>query len=93
MLSTILPMCPNHHLDMVTNTATTSIPEDLGVRMEVIRFRNNDKSSIIWRKYLQMIILTLRCATFLLLVVVTTSFLLVEVSLGEANVRKNQHTM
>ena len=40
-----------------------------------------------------MTILTLRCATFMLLVVVTTSFLLVEVSLGEANVRKNQHTM
>ena len=96
LLSTILPMFPSPHQAMDINTATTNTPEDLGVRMQVIWFETNDKSSIILRKYLQMTVLTLRCATFMLLVVVTTGFLLVEVSLlGETNVRKYQqaHTM
>lgn len=80
---------------MVINTATTNTPEDSGVRMEVIGFKTNVQLCTL-RKYLQMTILTLRCATSLLLVVVTTGFLLVEVSLfGETNVRKYQqaHTL
>ena len=89
-------MFPSPHQAMDINTATTNTPEDSGVRMQVIWFETNDKSSIILRKYLKMTVLTLRCATFMLLVVVTTGFLLVEVSLlGETNVRKYQqaHTM
>ena len=70
-LSTILPMYPSRPLVMAINIATTNTPEDSGVKMEVcFHYVLIPRQSLIsfWRE-LPVTISTLKCATYMLLVV------------------------